>query len=119
MAFDISRIEKSAKRANKQIFELQREQYATTANAKKNEVIEKEHPESVLPDRISKDLELRIRWLEKHKLNKGDFEAIGSKLLKMKTSVEYVQQMQKWTTQAVETILLQVYRRNQKIGSKP
>lgn len=46
-----------------------------------------------------------MRALEKNKLNKSDFEAIGSRLLKMKTSVETVKQVQKWTTQAVETIL--------------
>jgi DNA-binding transcriptional regulator GbsR (MarR family) len=94
----VVKIEKSAKRANKMVFELQREQFAT----RQSDAI-KEEPKC--NEKASKDLEARVRALEKNKLNKSDFEAIGSRLLKMKTSVETVKQVQKWTTQAVETIL--------------
>ena len=78
----------------------------------KNIEATKEPVDPLTIEKTAKDQEARLKWLEKNKLNKSDFEAIGSKLLKMKTSVETVKQVQKWTTQAVETILAQIYRRN-------
>lgn len=104
IAFDVVKIERSAKRANKLVFELQKEQYAS----RNSDAVVEPSPS----EKTTKDLEARIKWLEKHKLNKCDFEAIGSRLLKMKSSVETVKQVQKWTTQAVETILAQIYKRN-------
>lgn len=74
----MTRIEKSAKRANKLVFEIQKEQYAH------------KHIETMEAGdghRMPKDMETRLRMLEKHKLNKSDFELVGNRLLKFKADV--------------------------------
>lgn len=54
---------------------------------------------------MPKDLETRIRMLEKHKLNKSDFELVGSRLLKFKSDVVNIKQNHRVIHSAIEAIL--------------
>lgn len=68
IAFDVTRIDKSAQRANKLVFELQKEQFAT----KHSEALKEVKEEGTM--KLPKEIETRIRVLEKHKLNKSDLD---------------------------------------------
>lgn len=90
----MTRIEKSAKRANKLVFEIQKEQFA------------QKHTDTLdVCEKMPKDLETRIRMLEKHKLNKSDFELVGSRLLKFKSDVVNIKQNHRVIHSAIEAIL--------------
>jgi hypothetical protein len=54
---------------------------------------------------MPRDLETRIRMLEKHKLNKSDFELVGSRLLKFKSDVTNIKQNHRVIHSAIEAIL--------------